>query len=391
MPSLSGGTRPPVAASPADENIRDARAAASCGLCVARSAAAPRGLFPGPRSSRTSARDQETICYSDRIVQDDLTHRFQAAAARWHDVAGLSDDRLAQQIRADRIDILFDLAGHTARNRLLVLARKPAPLQITWIGYEGTTGLSAMDYLLADRYMVPAGSEHHYREQVLRLSEGYVCYDPPPAAPPVGPLPGGRPGAITFASFNNLAKITPTVVRVWAEILRRLPHARLMLKYRGLGEEAVQRRYRDLLAGYGIEPGRLLLEPPSSYSQYLAAYRQVHVALDPFPFSGSVTTCEALWMGVPVVTCPGETFASRHSLSHLSNVGLTETIARDLDEYVEIAVGLANDLPRLAAIRARLRQQMAAAPLCDGPRFAANFTAMLRDVWRRWCQRNAEG
>ena len=330
-----------------------------------------------------AVRDRETICYSDRTVKDELTHRLQAAATQWRDMGGMSDQQLAEQIRADRIDILFDLAGHTARNRLLVFARKPAPIQITWIGYEGTTGLAAMDYLLADRYVIPEGSEQYCRERVLRMPDGYLCYDPPAAAPPVGPLPSLNREYATFGSFNNLAKITPEVVAVWAEILRRVPAARLVLKYLGLGDQAVKRRYLDLFAACGVEPQRLELLPSSSYAEYLAAYHQVDVALDPFPFSGGVTTCEALWMGVPVVTCPGETFASRHSLSHLSNAGQTETIARDLDEYVELAVSLAGDLPRLALLRAGLRPRMAASPLCDGKRFAANLAAMLGDVWKQ--------
>ena len=256
-------------------------------------------------SWRTSAKNSsKTICYSDRIVKDDLTHRLQAAATQWRDVIGMSDERLAEQIRADRIDILFDLAGHTAHNRLLVFARKPAPIQITWIGYEGTTGLAAMDYLLADRLMIPEGSERHYRESVLRMPDGYLCYDPPATAPPVGPLPALKNGFATFGSFNNPAKITPEVVAVWAEILRRAPTARLVMKYRGLGDQTVRDRYLELFAAHGVDSQRLDLLPWSSYAEYLATYHQVDVALDPFPFSGSTTTCESLWMGVPVVTCP---------------------------------------------------------------------------------------
>ena len=167
--------------------------------------------------------EHEIFCYSDRTVKDGLAPRFQAAVGQWRDVAGVSDQRLAEQIRADQIDILFDLAGHTARNRLLVFARKPAPVQITWIGYEGTTGLSAMDYLIADRYVVPPGTEHWYQEKVLRMPDGYLCYDPPQAAPPVGPPPSQAKGWATFGSFSNLAKVTPEVVAVWAEILRRAP------------------------------------------------------------------------------------------------------------------------------------------------------------------------
>ena len=323
----------------------------------------------------------ETICYSDLSVKDGLTHRLQAAATEWRDVLGMTDQRLAEQIRADRVDILFDLAGHTAHNRLLVFARKPAPVQITWIGYEGTTGLAAMDYLLADRYVVPEGSEQYYREHVLRMPDGYLCYDPPTGAPPVGPPPSLTKGHATFGSFNNLAKITPEVVAVWAKLLRRAPTARLVLKYRGLEDSTVSRRYLDLFAAHGVEPRRLELLPWSSYAEYLAAYREVDVALDSFPFSGSATTCEALWMGVPVITCPGETFASRHSLSHLSNVGLTETTAHDLDAYVERAASLAADLPRLAMLRAGLRERMAASPLCDGKRFATHLASLLHDVW----------
>jgi predicted O-linked N-acetylglucosamine transferase (SPINDLY family) len=309
-----------------------------------------------------------------------LTHRFQAAATEWRDVIGISDERLAKQIRADGIDILFDLAGHTAHNRLLVFARKPAPIQITWIGYEGTTGLAAMDYLLADRHVVPEGTEHYYRERVLRMPDGYLCYDPPEAAPPVGPPPSSTKGYATFGSFNNPAKITAEVVAVWAEILRRAPNSRLTLKFRGLGDPTVKRRYLDLFASHGVAPQRLELLPWSPHAEHLAAYQQVDVALDPFPFSGSATTCQALWMGVPVITCPRETFASRHSLSHLSNVGLTETIARDFDEYVELAVSLTGDRPRLAALRAGLRQRMAASPLCDGKRFAANLASILHGL-----------
>jgi protein O-GlcNAc transferase len=327
--------------------------------------------------------ERDTIfCYSDRIAKDDLTRRVQSAAGNWRDVAGLNDERLAQQIRDDRIDILFDLAGHTARNRLLVFARKPAPVQITWLGYEGTTGLAAMDYLLTDRHVVPDECRQFHRENVLRLPDGYMCYDPPAAAPPVGPLPLLTRGYATFGSFNNLAKINPQVVAVWSEILRRDASARLVLKYGGLGDAAVKQRYLELFSARGISSERLDFRPPSSYQEYLAAYQQIDVALDPFPFSGSVTTCDALWMGVPVVTCPGETFASRHSLSHLANAGLPELIARDLDHYVELAVSLAGDPPRLAALRARMREQMSASPLCDGKRFANNLSSILREVWK---------
>ncbi len=329
----------------------------------------------------------ETVCYCDRILKDDLTARFQAAATIWRDVNGLSDRELTEEILADRIDILFDLAGHTAHNRLLVFARKPAPIQITWIGYEGTTGLEAIDYILADSYTIPAGQELWYREQVLRMPRGYVCYDPPKTAPETGPLPAATNGYIRFGSFNNLAKINPQVIEVWARVLDRVPDSRLVLKYQGLESESVRRRYRGLFTTFGVDPLRVELTPPCAYAGYLSAHGEVDIALDPFPFGGGITTCDALWMGVPVITCPGETFASRHALSHLANAGLTETIAGTLEEYVELAVSLAGDLPRLASLRAGLRERMAASSLCDGERLAANLMHVVRGVWQEWCQK----
>jgi predicted O-linked N-acetylglucosamine transferase (SPINDLY family) len=336
----------------------------------------------------------EIVCYSDRAVPDAMTARFQRAAARWRETRRMGDEPLAEQIRADRIDILFDLAGHTAENRLLVFARKPAPIQITWAGYVGTTGLEAMDYLLADRWEVPPEAEPYYAERVLRMPDGYVCYDPPAYAPRVGPLPAGGTGAhpgVTFGSFNHPLKFTPRVVACWARILHRLPQARLVLKYRGLDDPDAQARLWKLFAGEGIAARRVELSGGCSHDEFLGWYNRIDIALDPFPYGGGLTTCEALWMGVPVVTCPGETFASRHSLSHLSNVGLKETIARDLDEYVALAVSLAEDLPRLAALRAGLRERMARSPLCDGKRFAANLAELLRRVWREWVESRARG
>ena len=326
----------------------------------------------------------EAICYYSNRPTDELTTRIRAAATTWRQVFGWSDQRLAEQIRADQIDILFDLAGQTAQNGLLVFARKPAPVQVTWAGYAGTTGLEAMDYILADRYEIPPQAEGYYREKVLRMPDGYVCYDPPSYAPPVSPLPVLERGYVTFGSFNNPAKIGPQVVAVWAKILQRLPLARLVLKYQGMDDAAVARRLRELFAGHGIEPGRVELLGWSPHPELLAHYHRIDAALDPFPYNGGLSTCEALWMGVPVLTCPGETFASRHSLTHLSTVGLTETISGTLDEYVELAVSLAGDLPRLAEIRGRLRPQVDASPLCDGKGFADNLMQLLRGVWRDW-------
>ncbi len=327
----------------------------------------------------------DNVCYHDRGQRDAMTARLQTNAGEWRNVAPLDDQQLADRIRADRIDILFDLAGHTAGNRLLTFARKPAPVQISWMGYVGTSGLGAMDYLLADPCEVPVPSETFYRESILRLSHGYVCYEPPDYAPPIVPPPASQQGFVTFGSFNNPVKITTEVVDAWAAILRRVVASRLILKYAGWDEPLVARHLITMFSKRGVAADRLELLGRSPHEALLRAYQRVDVALDTFPYNGGLTTCEALWMGVPVLTFPGETFASRHSLSHLSNVGLGEWIAEDVNDYVERAVVLSADIPRLADLRRTLRDRMAASPLCDGRRFAEDFSQLLRTVWRQWC------
>ena len=325
----------------------------------------------------------DTYWYFDRSSKDAMTQRFQSVATQWRDVINMNDNQLAEQIQADRIDILFDLAGHTAENRLLVFARKVAPIQVTWAGYVGTTGLKAMDYILSDRYQIPTGDERYYQEQVLRMPDGYVSYDPPDYAPPVSPLSALDQGHVTFGCFNNPNKITEQAIAVWARILNRVPESRLIFKYRGWNDSRLIQRTSEMFALNAIDANRLEFLGHSPHAELLAEYKRIDLALDTFPYSGGLTTCEALWMGIPVVTCPGETFASRHSLSHLSNVGLTETIAHDVEDYADRAVALANDLPRLKQLRASLRDQMANSPLCDGKRFADDFTAILLDVWQQ--------
>jgi predicted O-linked N-acetylglucosamine transferase (SPINDLY family) len=322
-------------------------------------------------------------CYSDRLWIDAITARFRAAASDWQEVATLSDEQLAEKIRADRIDLLFDLASHAAGNRLLAFARRPAPIQIAW---AGPVGLEAMDYLLADRYLLPPEAEPQYRETVLRMPDAYACYGPPGDTPAVGPLPALARGRITLGCLNNLAKVTPHVLATWAEILRALPTARLLFRY---GSTALNPGTRDRLleafTAQGVAPQQIEVAGWAAYERQLEIYNEIDLALDPFPFSGCTVTCEALWMGVPVVTCPGDTFFGRQSLTWLKNLGLDELVAADRTEYVRRAVALAQDLPRLAALRAELRPRMAASPLCDGERFAHNLTSLLHAVWRRWC------
>ena len=344
----------------------------------------PVGFFVVRMFEHLDRQQVEATGYHNSLSNDDITDRIRSAASSWRDVHGWSDDRLTQAIRDDGIDILFDLTGHTRDNRLLVFARRPAPIQISWAGYVGTTGLRTMDYVLADRYEIPPEAEPHYCERVLRMPDGYICFEPPACAPPVSPLPALNKGHVTFGSFNNQAKLGQQTVATWSRILHRVPGSRLVLKYYAMSNPAVAGRLREMFASQGVEPDRIDFFGTTSHAEQMERYRDVDIALDPFPYNGGLTTLEALWMGVPVVTCPGETFAGRHSLSHLSNVGLTTTIAGDLEDYVSLAESLAGDLPALARLREVLRDRMQSSPLCDGERFARNFERLMRNVWREW-------
>jgi predicted O-linked N-acetylglucosamine transferase (SPINDLY family) len=216
------------------------------------------------------------------------------------------------------------------------------------------------------------------------MPDDYACYNPPSDAPAPSALPAVERGYVTFGSFNNLSKITPEVIEVWAGILRRVPQSRLVMRYRGLDDAGTRQRFAGLFAGQGVDCDRVDLVGWTPFATRMDLYNQIDIGLDPFPYSGATTTCDALWMGVPVITCPGETFASRQSLTHIRAVGLEELVARDLSDYTDRASALAGDLPRLAALRVGLRQRMAASPLCDGKRFAANLVSVLHDVWEKW-------
>jgi predicted O-linked N-acetylglucosamine transferase (SPINDLY family) len=365
-------------------NTRDPERPLRLGFVSADFGEHPVGTFLVRVLENLDRRQCATFGYSDRLQADQLTRRIAAACSTWRETWTLGDQALAEQVRADGIDILFDLAGHTGQ-RLLLFARKPAPLQMTWIGYVGTTGLKAIDGLIADRYHIPPGSERWYCERILRLPDGYVCFDPPTEAPAVGPLPALEKGYVTFGCFNNTAKVSPEVITLWAEILDRVPASRLMLKYRWLNDAGTSSRYLELFEQRGIDPARLDIAGGVPKPELLATYNQIDVALDPFPYSGGLTTCEAIWMGVPVLTWPGETFASRHSLSHLANVGLEDRVAWSRDDYVARGVRWAADLEWLAEMRRGLRARVAASPLCNGPRFAANLLSALRGAWCEWC------
>jgi protein O-GlcNAc transferase len=329
---------------------------------------------------------------AETMPNDALSRRFRAAAAEWHPVGALDDTRLAAATRALGIDILIDLGGYGDLGRLSACALRLAPVQVKWVGMQNhSTGLPEMDWIITDRWETPPALARTYSEKPLYLPDGYVCYSPPAYAPEVTPLPALAAGHVTFGCFTNLAKVTPRVIAAWAAILGQVPSARLVVKSHAFAEPEVANRVREAFKVLGVAAERLELRGPSSHRAFLAEYGGIDIALDPFPYSGGLTTCEALWMGVPTVTFPGQTFASRHSLSHLSNAGLGDWVADDLTGYVALAVAKASDVAALAELRRGLRTRVKASPLCDAPRFGAGLGVALRHAWQAWCAPNQPG
>jgi protein O-GlcNAc transferase len=339
----------------------------------------PVGWFLAPVLPNHDPSHVEIHCYSGRVVEDGLTRHLRRHAHSWVPTAGLDDDTLAARIRADGIDLLIDLGGHTAHSRLTMFAQAPAPVQATWGGLIGTTGLrQSMDWLIADPRQIPPDLDHFYTEQIARLPHGYVCYGPPDYAPPVEPVPALATGHVTFGCFNRLAKIGDGTVALWARVLDAVPGSRLLLNTREFSCPDLRARTLDRFSRSGIGGDRLELRPGGSHADMLAAYASVDIALDPMPYSGGLTTLEAMWMGVPVVTWPGRRFCARHTASHVTVIGHPEWVAAEADDYVRIAAGLAAD-------RAGLRSRMAASPLCDGAAFTRDLESLYRSLWHQHC------
>ena len=331
------------------------------------------------------------VCLAQNTSQDWMARRFRSIAGDWHDIDRLDDKALAMKARELGIDILIDLGGYGDLARMPACAYRLAPVQVKWVGMQNhSSGLAEMDWIITDRWETPPELEHVYSERPLRLPDGYVCYSPPPYAPDVGPLPALSSGYTTFGCFNNLAKVTRRVIATWCDILHRLPDARLILKTHQFSEPSTAERVLAAFSERGIATERVELRGRSGHRAFMREYNDIDIVLDPFPYSGGLTTCEALWMGVPTVTVPGEIFASRHSMSHLSNAGLADWVAPDLPAYVELAVARASDIPALAALRARLRAQVKTTPLCDAPRFGRNLGNALRLAWHDWCAGSKE-
>jgi predicted O-linked N-acetylglucosamine transferase (SPINDLY family) len=337
----------------------------------------PVATYIGPVLAAHDRGAFHITCYSSTGRPDEVTERLRGSADEWRDIALLPDEDAAELIRRDAIDLLIDLGGHTAGNRLQVLARRPAAVQATHFGYPNTTGMRAVDYRLTDAVADPLGVDALYAERLVRLPGVAWCWGPPENAPEPGPLPCAQNGLVTFGSLNNPAKLTEDVVAVWAKILHAVPGAKLLVLTGRLAE--ARRRFEELFAEQRIGPERLRLEPRQSTERYYSLWGEADIGLDPFPYNGGVTTPDALWMGVPVVALAGASYRARQGLRVLGTVGLGDWVAQSAESYIELAVRKAADVGGLTELRAGLRERMQASPLLD----VMTFTRQLEDAYRQ--------
>jgi protein O-GlcNAc transferase len=344
-------------------------------------------LFTVPLFSSHNHTDFEYFCYSSVASPDSFTERLRACTDVWRNVARLSDEQVAEMIREDRIDILVDLTMHTAGSRLLLFARKPAPIQVCWLAYPGTTGLSTMDFRLTDPYLDPLGlDDRYYSEESIRLPDTFWCYDPLTAEPAVNPLPAVSNGFVTFGSPHNFCKVNDSVLKVWARVLLAVQKSRLIIL---TPQGSHRQRTLEFLEQEGVSATRIEFFTPRLRRQYLEFYHQVDIVLDSFPYNGHTTSLDSFWMGVPVVTLVGQTVVGRAGSSQLTNLGLPELIAHSPEQYVHIAQALALDLHRLGELRKTFRERMQCSPLMDSPRFARNIELAYRQMWRKWCEKQS--
>lgn len=326
----------------------------------------------------------EIHCYASISRPDEVTARIRGCADEWHDVLNLTDEALAEKIRADQIDILVDLTMHMGDNRLKLFARKPAPVQVAWLAYPGTTGLSTMDYRLTDPYLDPPGlNDHFYSEKSVRLPDCFWCYEPMDMGTTVAPLPAASNGFITFGSLNNFCKVNSKILRLWAQVLDAVTNSRLLL----LAPPGNHRQdVWEVLQDEGVSADRVEFASLRPRPDYLELYHRIDIGLDPLPYNGHTTSFDSFWMGVPIVSLIGWTLVGRAGLCQLMNLGLPELTATTPEQFVRIAAELAGDLPRLTQLRSTLRQRLKDSPLMNGPRFARNLENAYRQMWRDWCQ-----
>lgn len=345
----------------------------------------PVGLLLAPVLKHHDRERFEIFCYACHDFTDPVAQTLRERSDHWIAAAHWNDEQLAARIAEDGIDLLVDLAGHTGHHRLRAFARKPAPVQLSWIGYPATTGMKEMDYIVADRQVIPAAERELYTEEPLYLESGLLCYEPP-AAPPVTGLPATSSGTMTFGCFNNIAKLSPSTLWTWSQILLAVPQSRLFLKSPALSDSGVVRRLQQLLRDYGVPEERLHFEGGAPRSELLAAYGQVDIGLDPFPYGGGITSLEALWMGVPVVTLQGNRYASNVTPSLMRRLALDSFVADSRSRYVEIATEWAQQRARLAEIRNGLRERLETSPICDAPAFTLQLETAFRRAWGETCQ-----
>jgi predicted O-linked N-acetylglucosamine transferase (SPINDLY family) len=342
----------------------------------------PVGRFLVPLFRHHDHASYEIFAYAGVRAPDDLTEFLKARSDHWRDTLSFSDNQLAQQIRDDKIDILVDVTLHMAYTRLLVFAQKPAPVQVTWLGYVSTTGLETMDYRISDVYLDPPGSDGNYVEKTIRLPHCNWCYEPPDGIGEPGPLPAASKGYVTFCCFNNFCKVTGPTLQLWSRILAAVPNSRLIIHS---GKGSHQDDVRKVFGIAGVAAERISFVGFLPTLQYLRQHQQVDIGLDPIPYAGGTTTCDALWMGVPVITLAGQTAVARAGVSLLTTVGLPELIARSEEEYLGIAVKLARDLSGLARLRGELRGKILASSLTNGGQFARDMEGAFREMWKNWC------
>ncbi|KAM7265773.1 hypothetical protein ACFE04_003456 [Oxalis oulophora] len=332
----------------------------------------------------------KVVVYSAVVKADAKTNRFRDKVLKkggvWRDIYGIDEKKVASMVREDKIDILVELTGHTANNKLGMMACRPAPVQVTWIGYPNTTGLPTIDYRISDSLADQPDTKQKHVEDLVRLPKCFLCYTPSPEAGPICPTPALSNGFVTFGSFNNLAKITPKVLQVWAKILCAVPNSRLVVKCKPFCCDSVRQRFLTTLEQLGLESQRVDLLPLILLNQdHMQAYSLMDISLDTFPYAGTTTTCESLYMGVPCVTMAGPVHAHNVGVSLLTNVGLPHLVAKNEDEYVQLALQLASDVTALSNLRMSLRDLMSKSPVCDGPNFILGLESRYRKIWRRYC------
>jgi len=322
--------------------------------------------------------------YAEVDNPDGYTNKFMNLLDGWRTTVGVTDEMVYETIKNDKIDILIDLAGHTTGNRLTVFTMKPAPLQVSYLGYMNTTGLNTIDYRFTDGWVDSAGSEQFYTERLYRLPNSFTCYEPIDPCPPVVETPAIKNGYITFGCFNNSNKLTPRVIKLWSRVIKAVHQSKLLIKSTNLADGDTRERFKDMFLKQGIKEDSILFDGPDEIYNYLKTYSRIDIGLDPFPHNGGTTSHDCLWMGVPMISLEGDRYVSRFGVSILNNLGYSQWIAKSTEKYVEIATDLASNVENLNSVRMDLRGKMKSSPLCDGPDFARQFGDALRAIWKEF-------